>query len=51
MNAALENPMLNKEQAAEELAKRVSPDAVIRHDEPLAKRTTLRVGGPAAVFE
>jgi UDP-N-acetylenolpyruvoylglucosamine reductase len=50
MNSILENPMLNKEKAAEELAKRVSPEAVIRRDEPLAKRTTLRVGGPADIF-
>ena len=50
MNSLLENPMLNKEQAAEELAKRMSTSAVVRRDEPLAKRTTLRVGGPADVF-
>ncbi len=42
--------MLNKEQAAEELTKRMSPEAAVRRDEPLAKRTTLRVGGPADVF-
>ena len=50
MNSTLENRMLNKEQAAEELAKRVSPETVIRRDEPLAKRTTLRVGGPADIY-
>lgn len=50
MNSLLENPMLNKEQAAEELAKHLSPEAVVRRDEPLAKRTTLRVGGPADVL-
>lgn len=50
MNFALENPMLNKEQAADELKRRMSPGAVVRCDEPLAKRTTLRVGGPADVF-
>ncbi|HEY1490332.1 MAG TPA: FAD-binding protein, partial [Verrucomicrobiae bacterium] len=50
MKSLLENPMLNKEQAAEELAKRLSPETVVRRDEPLAKRTTLRVGGPADVF-
>lgn len=41
---------LNKEQAAGELAKSVSPETVIRRDEPLAKRTTLRVGGPADLY-
>ena len=50
MNSLLEIRMLNKEQAAEELAKRMSASAVVRRDEPLAKRTTLRVGGPADVF-
>jgi len=50
MNRSLENSMLNKEQAAEELAKRMSPAAAVRRDEPLAKRTTLRVGGPADVL-
>jgi len=37
-------------QIADGLARRVSPLTVIRRDEPLAKRTTLRVGGPADVF-
>ena len=41
---------LNKEQAAGELAKSVSRETVIRRDEPLAKRTTLRVGGPADLY-
>jgi UDP-N-acetylenolpyruvoylglucosamine reductase len=50
MNSLLENSMLNKEQTAEELAKRMSPAAAVRRDEPLARRTTLRVGGPADVF-
>jgi UDP-N-acetylmuramate--alanine ligase len=50
MNYALENDMLNKEQAAEELTRRMSPAAVLRRDEPLAKRTTLRVGGPADIY-
>jgi UDP-N-acetylenolpyruvoylglucosamine reductase len=50
MNNTLEIPMLNKEQIAEELARRMSPQAVVRRDEPLARRTTLRVGGPADVF-
>jgi len=50
MNFAVEHSMLNKEQAAAELIRRMSPEAVVRRDEPLAKRTTLRVGGPADVF-
>ncbi|HWD93858.1 MAG TPA: UDP-N-acetylmuramate dehydrogenase [Verrucomicrobiae bacterium] len=45
------NPtMLNQEHAAEELAQRLSPEAVLRRNEPLAKRTTLRVGGPADIY-
>ena len=35
---------------AEVLRRRVSPQAVVRSDEPLAKRTTLRVGGPADLY-
>lgn len=50
MNALFEKPMLSKEQAADELSKRISSAAVIRLNEPLAKRTTLRVGGPADVY-
>ncbi len=33
-----------------ELSRRVSPASVVRRDEPLAKRTTLRVGGPADFY-
>jgi hypothetical protein len=33
-----------------ELAARVSPATLIRRDEPMAKHTTLRVGGPADVY-
>lgn len=50
MSSTVENAMLNKEQAAGELAKRLSPETAIRRDEPLAKRTTLRVGGPADIY-
>ena len=50
MSLFLESPMLNKEQLAGELTRRVSPQTTIRRDEPLAKRTTLRVGGPADFF-
>jgi UDP-N-acetylenolpyruvoylglucosamine reductase len=37
-------------QSAEELARRVSKETLIRRNEPLAKRTTLRVGGPADLY-
>jgi UDP-N-acetylenolpyruvoylglucosamine reductase len=50
MNAILEHPMQTDSHTGDEIAKRVSPDSVIRRNEPLAKRTTLRVGGPADVF-
>ena len=33
-----------------DLAKEVSPATVIRRNEPMAKRTTLRVGGPADLY-
>lgn len=35
---------------AGELAARVSPETVIRRDEPMAPHTTLRIGGPADFF-
>ncbi len=34
----------------EELASQLSPATVVRRNEPLARRTTLRVGGPADVY-
>jgi UDP-N-acetylenolpyruvoylglucosamine reductase len=37
-------------QASEQLSGLVSPQTLIRQHEPLAKRTTLRVGGPADVY-
>jgi UDP-N-acetylenolpyruvoylglucosamine reductase len=46
MIATLENPMT----IAEELSGLVSPATLIRRDEPMAKHTTLRVGGPADVY-
>jgi UDP-N-acetylenolpyruvoylglucosamine reductase len=46
----LESPMPVKKNIADELATQVSPMTVIRRDEPLAKHTTLRVGGPADVY-
>ena len=46
----LGNPMRADANIAGELAELVSPATVIRHDEPLAKHTTLRVGGPADIY-
>ena len=46
----MESTMPNRELLAAELGKRVSPVAVVRCHEPLAKRTTLRVGGPAEIY-
>src|SRR5258708_11677203 len=40
----------NLSHAAHELARCVSEATVIRCDEPLAKRTTLRIGGPADLY-
>ncbi len=48
--AILEMPKQSKNNFADELANRVSRATVIRRDEPLAKHTTLRVGGPADVY-
>ncbi len=45
MNATLQSSDL-----AAELAARVTAATVIRRDEPLAKRTTMRVGGPAHIL-
>lgn len=46
----LEMATQSKSDFARELASRASRATLIRRDEPLAKRTTLRVGGPADVF-
>ncbi|MSU59776.1 MAG: UDP-N-acetylmuramate dehydrogenase [Pedosphaera sp.] len=43
-------PMPKSEHLADELKQRVSPATTVRANEPLARRTTLRVGGPADVF-
>jgi UDP-N-acetylenolpyruvoylglucosamine reductase len=48
-DAILEKSELSRP-APDELAHCVSPATVIRRDEPLAKHTTLRVGGPAQVY-
>lgn len=53
MNATqtiLEMPAPNKNDLIGELARCVSCDTAVRRDEPLAKHTTLRVGGPADVY-
>ncbi len=42
--------MTPQEQLFAELAGRLSPEALLRRDEPLARRTTLRVGGPADIY-
>src|SRR6266478_4174650 len=47
---AIERVSGNLGHAAHELARCVSETTVIRCDEPLAKRTTLRVGGPADIY-
>jgi len=46
----LENPVRTERAVADEIAEHVSRATVIRRDEPLAKHTTLRVGGPADVY-
>jgi UDP-N-acetylenolpyruvoylglucosamine reductase len=46
MNATMEKPAT----IAAELAARVSSATVLKRDEPMARHTTLRVGGPADVF-
>ncbi|HKS35977.1 MAG TPA: UDP-N-acetylmuramate--L-alanine ligase [Verrucomicrobiae bacterium] len=49
--AQLRNEMpTNKEQLFAALSAVVSPATVLRQNEPLAKKTTLRVGGPADVY-
>jgi UDP-N-acetylenolpyruvoylglucosamine reductase len=50
MNDLLENPTLESSPIADELAKCLSPQATVRSHEPLARRTTLRVGGPADLY-
>jgi UDP-N-acetylenolpyruvoylglucosamine reductase len=46
----LDRTMDNAEQTAAELRERVSRETAVRCYEPLAKRTTLRVGGPADLY-
>ena len=42
--------MSDRENLVAELTQRVEPQTAVRANEPLARRTTLRVGGPADIF-
>lgn len=46
----LDKPGTTPAELADALAKAVSPETVVRRDEPLARHTTLRVGGPADFY-
>jgi UDP-N-acetylenolpyruvoylglucosamine reductase len=46
----VEIPTQNHHNFSDELAAQVSPATLIRRDEPMARHTTLRVGGPADVY-
>ena len=46
----MEAPKSDRVALVEELTQRVTTATLVRCDEPLAKRTTLRVGGPADVY-
>ena len=46
----LESPMRTEANIADKLAACVSRATVIRRDEPMAKHTTMRIGGPADVY-
>lgn len=48
--ALMDHPLPHCENFAAELARRVTPATVLRRNEPLARRTTLRVGGPAEIY-
>lgn len=53
MSAALVNmeaPKSHRVPLADDIVRCVSAATLVRRDEPLAKRTTLRVGGPADVY-
>lgn len=49
-DATMEETIRPSSETAKALAQHASPATVIRCDEPLAKHTTLRVGGPADVY-
>jgi UDP-N-acetylenolpyruvoylglucosamine reductase len=46
----VECPSSNRESLVEELRRSLSVATLVRRNEPLAKRTTLRVGGPADIY-
>src|SRR5688572_5405424 len=46
----LESVSMTAHEVFEELRKRLAPATLLRREEPLAKRTTLRVGGPAEIY-
>lgn len=50
MTALAPEPITRPADLAAELAAQLSPASVLRRNEPLAKRTTLRVGGPAELY-
>ena len=50
MKAVLEQPTQRIENVFDELKNLLSCETIFRRNEPLAKRTTLRVGGPADVY-
>lgn len=45
-----DRPALRERHVVDELMASLSPETRVLRDEPLAKRTTLRVGGPADVY-
>lgn len=49
-NAILKGAVRCGAEADVELAQRLSPATLVRRDEPLARHTTLRVGGPADLY-
>ena len=46
----LESPTMTADEVFSELRSRLAPSTLLRRDEPMAKRTTLRVGGPAEIY-
>lgn len=44
------NPVRLKEQIFSKITKRISDTTILRKNEPMARRTTLRVGGPADFY-